>query len=224
MGEKSDIGLLREIDEELRQEHYAGLWSRYGSMVIAAAVVLIGSVAGYKGWQSYDLSQRTTLSQQFAAATAAADSGDLIGAQEQFSRLAHDGAAGYRVLAGFRTAALLARNGDPVGAAAAFRALTTDPDTPTHYRDLATILGAVNGLNAGESPSNIAASLVPITGHQNPWRHMAQEVAALAYLETGSHKDAADLLTGLSSDNTAPAGVRSRAQEMLLVLDESKGH
>jgi hypothetical protein len=45
--------IFREIDEELRQEKYEKLWQRYGKLIIAAAVVLILSVASYKGWEQY---------------------------------------------------------------------------------------------------------------------------------------------------------------------------
>ncbi len=41
---------LREVDEAVRQDKYKQLWDRYGIHALIAAVVIIGGVAGYKGW------------------------------------------------------------------------------------------------------------------------------------------------------------------------------
>jgi len=219
VADNSDTGLLREIDEELRKEHYASLWARFGKLIIAAVVLLVTSVAGYKGWQTYDISQRTEFGQQFSRASAAAANGDLVAAQDQFSALADQGTAGYQILAKLRTAALLAQSGDFSSAAASYRAIATGADTPTDYRDLALTLASINGLNAGETPSVIVDGLSSVIVDDNPWRHTAREIVALATLEMGNRDEALDILTALSSDNEAPAGVRNRAQELILALN-----
>ena len=40
--------LAREIDEELRREQLLKLWEQYGTYVIAAAVLIIAGIGGYK--------------------------------------------------------------------------------------------------------------------------------------------------------------------------------
>jgi hypothetical protein len=42
----SDI--FREIDEEVRREQFMKLWERYGNLLIAACVVLVVAVAGWR--------------------------------------------------------------------------------------------------------------------------------------------------------------------------------
>ena len=54
MADEQDV-LLREIDEELKQERLHKLWDRYGNYAISGALALVIGVAGIKGWQSYDL-------------------------------------------------------------------------------------------------------------------------------------------------------------------------
>ena len=56
MADQQDDGLLREIDEELRQEQAQKLWKTYGKYVIAVAVAVVAVVAGYQGYRAYDLS------------------------------------------------------------------------------------------------------------------------------------------------------------------------
>ena len=67
MADQTD-GFLREIDEELRQEHYEKLWKRYGKYVIGAAVALVVTVAGYQTWRSSVTESRRAEGERFAAA------------------------------------------------------------------------------------------------------------------------------------------------------------
>ena len=43
--------LAREIDEELRREQLLKLWERYGIHLIAAAVLIIAGIGGYKYYE-----------------------------------------------------------------------------------------------------------------------------------------------------------------------------
>ena len=43
--------IFQEVDEEVRREQLKKLWDRYGIVVIAAAVLIIAGVAGYRGYQ-----------------------------------------------------------------------------------------------------------------------------------------------------------------------------
>ena len=53
----SDESLFREVDEEVRRQKLQDLWSRWGNIFIAVSVVVILGVAGFKGWQYWQLSR-----------------------------------------------------------------------------------------------------------------------------------------------------------------------
>lgn len=218
MGENTDTGLLREIDEELRQEHYSKLWSQYGKLVIGAAVALVVGVAGYKGWQAYDISHRGELAEQFSAAVVAELDGDLAKAHEAFSALGAEASGGYAVLARFRAASTLAQQGDRTGAAAAYSRLSTDNSVDQQYRDLATILSVLNELDTAEPPA-MMSRLARLSGDDSPWRFSARELTALAAVRSGDTQRAIDLFNQLISDPAAPSGVRARAQELLAATE-----
>lgn len=218
MGDNTDTGLLREIDEELRQEHYSKLWARYGKAIIAAAVLLVAGVAGYKGWQAYDVSHRSELAERFSAAVVAELDGDLSGAHEAFAALGTETSGGYSVLARFRAAATLAQQGDRSGAASAYRQLSTDSAVDKQYQDMATILGALNEFDMVD-PSAIISRLAPLTGADQAWRFSARELTALAALRAGDNQQAIDLFNQLVTDSGTPSGVRARARELLAATD-----
>ncbi|MBT3558975.1 MAG: tetratricopeptide repeat protein [Rhodospirillales bacterium] len=222
LAEDSDTGLLREIDEEIRQEHYEKLWKRYGKHVIAAAILLVVSVAGYKGWQSYDLSQRIASGQQFSAAISAASAGDMEAAQTQLIALAENGTTGYQTLAKFRFAALLSKQNDQAASVQAYTAIAGDMDVPAEYRDLAVVLATMNSMDTANA-DELVANLAPITDAANPWRHTARELSALALISAGNMDKAIEILAALSSDTTAPAGTQQRAKELLAALGHPRG-
>lgn len=220
MGENTDTSLLREIDEELRQEHFSKLWARYGKLIIGAAIILIASVAGYKGWQSYDISHRSTLAEQFSLAVTAELNGDLTQANQAYNALIADASGGYETLARFRVASTLLSQGDRDGATAAYKALANDNGIGHQYRDLATLLGVMNELDTAD-PATVISRLAPLAGNDSPWRFSAREMSALAAMRAGDNEQAKGFLDQLISDVTAPSGIRSRAQEILSAIGAS---
>ena len=51
MADQQDI-LLREIDEELKQENLQQIWNKYGTLIVGGAFLLVAGVAGFQGWKS----------------------------------------------------------------------------------------------------------------------------------------------------------------------------
>jgi hypothetical protein len=211
--------LLREIDEDLRQERYAKLWKTYGRYVIAATVIFVASVAGFQGWQTYDINLRSEEGRQFAAAQRLAADAKADEALTAFGALSADATAGYALLSRFQEAALLAGKGDRVGAVAAYHAIAADTGIDALYRDLATVLA---GLQEAEGTGDVQGALdrlAPIIADDNPWRHSAREVSAVLALRKGDRAKAREFFDALATDPAAPRGIRSRAAEILAVID-----
>ena len=216
MAEPIQDSLLREIDEDLRQEKYAKLWKQYGAHVIAAAFLLVAGVAGYQGWRQYDINNREALGERFADAMGQAREDGQAEATKAFSGLAREG-GGYSVLARLQEAALLAAGKERAAAAAIYRELADDSGVDAVYRDLAVVLGVLQELEGGDS-STLTLRLAPLTADANPWRHSAREISAVLALRTGDREKAVEMFTGLAKDASAPEGIRARAGEMLAAI------
>ncbi len=219
MADHPQDSLLREIDEELRQEQYAKLWKKYGNYLIAAALAFVLAVAGYQGWRTFDVKNRMEQGERFAAAQELATSGKTAAAAEAFAALADDAGGGYELLARLRTAAARAKTGDKPGAVAIYRQLSEDSGIDPVYRDLAVVLEALLVIDDTDS-GTIRSRLAPLMADDNPWRHSARELAAHAALRAGDRKAARELFTNLARDGAAPQGIRSRAGEMLSIVGE----
>ena len=220
MAEPIEEGIFREIDDELRQEQFAKLWKRYGRIFVVGAVLVVTTVAGYKAWESYDISNRGQQGERFAASLRLAQDGNGEAALDALNIFNSEAGAGYQMLSGFNAAALMADQGDDGGAIAAYDKLAGDSSLRSVYRDLAVLLGAISRLNNGEDSAALTDRLTPLSASENPWQHSARELMAVVAQQAGDKAKARELFKALSEDATAPQGIRQRAGEMLAALAE----
>lgn len=217
MADSTDDPILREIDEELRQEKYLQLWRKYRVAFIALVVIIVCGVAGYQGWRSYTESAKRLAGEQFSDAMRLAQLNQVDNASQSFARLAQDGPKGYSLLARFEQAALMNRKGDRPGAVATYRGISDDKAIDGVYRGLAIILETLVQLDTAE-PTVLIQRLAPMTGPDDPWRFSARELTALLAFRKGDFDLAQNLYTGLISDAAAPPGIRERSAAMLGIL------
>jgi len=214
------VDIFDEVDEELRAEQAEKVLKRYGGVIVAAAVLVVGLVAGWQGWQWWQAKQDAAAATAYVAAATAAETAGATDATvranaiKSFDALTGGAPAGYRVLARLREAALKADSGDIAGAAALWDQVAGDGAADPLIRDLATLMWAERQLDQGD-PDRLVARLKPLTVPGNAWRSLALEQLALLDMRQG-HTDAArDAFKQLSQDVTAPSGVRSRASALL---------
>ncbi|HEX6980949.1 MAG TPA: tetratricopeptide repeat protein [Alphaproteobacteria bacterium] len=207
------VDLFQEVDEELRRDRAVELWKRYGNYVIGAALALVVGTAAYVGWRDYTLRQRAEMGERFFAAATM----DSSRASAAFAEIGTEGSAGFAVLARFRDAALKAEAGDRDAAVAIYRGIAADGGISAELRSAAELLANLHALESLE-PAELDRQLEALEAANNPWRHMALELAALAAARVGETAKARELYTKIADDPLAPAGMRARAAEMLSIL------
>ena len=203
--------IFDEIDEDLKRDHMQLLWARYGKIVIAAVLAIVLLVAvrqGYTAWQTSRAEASASAYQQ------ALQSKDVLGALEaQLGQLS----AGYKMLAQFQIAAEHAASGDFVAAEARYLRLASDGSVDPLYQQAATLLSVmvapkdadVSALEARLSDLEIAAG---------PWQAMALETGAGLALRNRNKDAALAKYKKLMEIAKVPAGMRQRAQRMIVIL------
>lgn len=214
----SDI--IREVDEELRRERLQKLWDRYGIYVVAAALLVVLGVAGWRGWEWYQAREGAKAGARFETALDLAESNKRPEADELLSALTRDAPAGYRLLARFRAAAELAEHDKPAGAAA-YDALANDGSIEPTLRDLAKVRAAL-ALVDTVTPAEIAGRVEPLIAANSAFRSSAREILGLARFRAGETEAARKLFAEVLSDPETPPSMRSRAQLMLALMTGSE--
>lgn len=205
--------IFREIDEELRLEKLQRVWRRYGVLIVGIAVGVVLGTAAYVGWQNYTEGRQEERGRAFAAALEQSAGAEATAALTAFEELS-EGSDAYAALSRLQLAGAKLRSGDAAGATAILDELSKDDSADRPFRDLATLLLALNSLDTAE-PDALIARLAPLTAPDNPWRYSAQELTALLAMRKGDAARAREILTALTADATAPAGVQQRAAELL---------
>ena len=201
---------IEEVTEEVRRDRLFALFRKYGWIGV---VVVLGIVGG-AGWTEWRSAQAEAKAEAFGDAVL--DALDLGAPADRVAAL------GTIPTDGAQTAVLqLLLASDPVGdraaTLAALEALAADESQPPSYRDLA-VLRRVVVAGADLPLADRRAALDPIAAPGRPYRTMALEQLAYILVEEGRNDEAITALTALISDQEAPGGVRSRAQEMIVAL------
>ena len=80
----SDI--FQEVDEEVRREQLKKLWERYGTLLIAACVLLVVAVGGWRTYEWWEAKKAAEAGTAFQAAVALASEGKNKEAEEAFAQ------------------------------------------------------------------------------------------------------------------------------------------
>lgn len=218
MAERTEEALIREIDDELRQEQVQKVWARYGRYILAAAAGCVIAVAAWQVWHNHQMETRRAQGERFAEAQKLALAGNVDGAKAALRGLA--GASdGYALLARFQEAAIESRAGNADAALQIYRNVAGNKDVPALYQGLATVLAVGLELNKpGADTKALADRLAPLAKPDSPWRHSAQELLAAIAMKGGDTAGARKYFDDLAKDPETPARMRQRASEMLTIL------
>ncbi|MBR9970864.1 tetratricopeptide repeat protein [Magnetospirillum sulfuroxidans] len=212
--------LIREVDDDLRQENLEKLWKKYGALIIGGALAVVLAVAGAQAWRTWQHNQGLQSSVRFNEANQMLDGADKAKGLEALQGLADAGTSGYRVLSEMKLAQVKLAAGDAAGAAALYDRIAATSEVEGLYRDMAVLKSAYLKIETADA-ALVEKSVTPLAVEASPWRHSAREVLALLALRAGDRDKALELLRKVADDVAAPTGIRGRAAELLAALESA---
>ncbi len=208
--------LFDEVDEEVRREQLKKLWDRYSIYIIAAALLIIAAVAGWRGYEYLEAQKAAEAGAAFDAALDLAEQNKHDEAQAAFDKLAATAPAGYRMLARLRAAGEAAAR-DPQAGAKMYDELAADRSIGTEQQDLARIRAAGLLLDTDSYP-NMLQRLDAASKPEATFRHTARELLALSAWRANDITATRQWLDMIASDGDTPAAMRSRAEALQALL------
>jgi hypothetical protein len=208
--------LFDEVDEEVRREQLKKLWDRYSIYIIAAALLIIAAVAGWRGYEYLEAQKAAAAGAAFDSALELAEQNKHAEAQAAFDKLATTAPAGYRMLARLRAAGEVAAS-DPQAGAKLYDELAADRSIGAEQQDLARIRAAGLLLDSDSYP-NMLQRLEAATKPDATFRHTARELLALSAWRANDITSARQWLDMIASDGETPAAMRSRAEALQALL------
>jgi hypothetical protein len=214
----SDI--FSEVDEEVRRERLRKLWEDYGYYFIAACVLLVVSVGGWRVYEWSEAKKAAADGSAFQAAATLSSEGKNKEAEEAFAKLAASGTSSYRMLAKFREAAEVARH-DPKAAVAIYDQLAADGSLGRVLQDLATLRAGTILIDTAPY-SEILQRLEPLTAPARTFRHSARGMLALSAWRANDVTAMRKWSDMVLADADTPSGTRGQIQMLLALSDADK--
>ena len=216
---QQDDSLIREVDEEMRRERIEKIWQRYSTLIIAGALLVIGSVGAFQYWQHSQAQARADGGVRYQQAVKLIGEGKTADGEAALKKLGEDGTTGYRALAQLRLAGQAASAGKTADAVKAYDAIAADAALDPLLRDLARVQAATLRVDSADftEMQNRLNDLAKGTG---PWRFAARETLAMAAIKAGKTEDARKTLEQLVTERKAPSGVVQRATLLLQLMAE----
>ncbi len=205
----SDSAAFQEVDEAVRKDELREWWGRYGTWVVAVAVLVVVVVAGLVGWRQYDTAQRAEASVAYSVALAKI-ARDPAAARAEFEKQASSAPEPYRALA----AMIAAQLRETLEAQVA--ALTTVAPTlaSAELTDLANVIAAFKSIDSPKA-EEMVAKLEPLAAPDRPFRLSVRELQALVAARKGDTKRARELWSEIAKDPAVPQGAAQRVAAML---------
>ena len=208
--------LFDEVDEDVRRDQLKKLWDQYSIYIIAAALLIIAAVGGWRGYQYLEAKKAAEAGAAFDRAVELSEQNKHAEAEAAFADLAAKAPSGYRMLAKLRTAAEVA-NRDPQAAAKMFDDIAADRNLGAAEQDLARIRAAQLLLETSNYP-NMLQRLEAATTPTSTFRHTARELLALSAWKANDAAAARRWLDLIANDGETPPSLRSRAEALQALL------
>ncbi len=180
--------LIREVDEEVRNEKLKEAWNKCKPYVFTLiCLALFGAVAfeGARYWQNRIILQDST---DYVAASGLASSEQTDVALQKFEEIAARDKTGYAYLSLLRTVPLLEKQGKDKEAVNRLYEIKDSNSIPEPLRNAATIALSFRLMDMPDADMQVIADMVrPLSKGNSSWSVIAGDMLQL--IETKSKKD-----------------------------------
>jgi hypothetical protein len=208
--------LFDEVDEDVRREQFKKLWDKYSILIIAAALLVIAGVGGWRGYQYVETKKAAEAGAAFDKAVELSEQNKHTEAEAAFNSLAATAPAGYRLLARMRAAGEVASR-DPQAAAKLYEDIAADRGIAALDQQLAKVRAAQLLVETSTYP-DLLSRLESETAPTAAFRHSARELLALSAWRANDMTSARKWLDMIANDGETPPGMRSRAEALQALL------
>ena len=202
------VDIFHEVDEEVRRDQLKKLWDRYSIYLIALAVLIVGAIGAWRGYEYWVAKKSAAAGAAFESAVTLSEQGKHVEAETAFGKVVTEAPDGYRLLARFRAAAALG-NVKPADAVKAYDDLAADNALGSTWQDLAGLRAAL--LLVDSAPlADMRRRLDPLAEPSRTFRHTARELLALSAWRNHDVPAARRYIDMIAVDAETPPGTRTR--------------
>lgn len=214
---ETPVSFEKEVDESLRREQMADFAKKYGKWIVLGLILFLASVAASIWYQSKSEEEAGKRGEEMALILRDLNSGATNGLNERLDALAADSDGVAKAAALMAKANLAVKTQDRATAIQIYGQMADDDSLPEPYRQLASIHQTLLDFNNME-PDAVIAKMQPMAKPGEAFYGTASELTALAMYDAGRLAEAAQIFTAIAADDSVPASLRARAEEMAITV------
>ncbi len=200
--------IFNEIDEELKQEKTLIWFKKYGPYLLGLAILIILVVAGNEIYQGYRHNSSLEAANKISLALTEGDKAQQLTRLEELSSSLPEGYQAYALMQA------LDKTDEAAKQSALLAKIYNDPVQDPTLQEAARIKWGFLQYKTS-SVDEVKSVLSPLAESASPWRFLAREIQAYAYLAHAETENAKNALKALVDETDTPESIRSRARSLL---------
>lgn len=213
---------IQEVNEELKNDRMKDIWEKYGLYIVIFVVVVLTATVSFESLRNWHTKKHQNISDRYAIAMAMQNQGKFEQSIKALESIAQDGSSNlYGDIAQIQIANILFEQNKPEQAVQTLERFLNDSGENQQLHDMATIKLASYKLDKAPV-AEIEGLLNPLVEANGNWTSIAQEMLAMLAIREKDLAKSRELYAQIVNNPTTPDGLKSRAQDMLLILNEGR--
>jgi len=211
---------IMEVNEELKNERLKQIWDKYGLIFIAIIIVSLTAAISFETIKNWYNKKFQDISDTYSAATVLQEQekhDESIAVLKSIEENAGDHI--YAQLAQIQQANILFEQNKNEEAITILQKIIDDTDTNESLKNVAIIKIASYKLE-NATFTDIESLLKGMIDKDGNWTVIAQELLAMSAIKHKNPEKAKELYANILANPNAPENIKTRAQDMLLLLNE----
>lgn len=219
---KEDV-LMKEIAEDIKNEHLKALWDRFGLVIILVVALSLTAAVSFETFKSWNAKRDQELSNAYAVAVSLQSQGRFDESLKILNDLSESNRGIYADIAKLQIANINFEQGKNDEALGLLEKMVNERGVNEQMREIAIIKLASYKLDSQASKEEIIALLEPLTTDENNWSNIAHEMLAMLAIRDGDIEQAKKEYGIIINSADGQDTLKARAQDMLTILnDENK--
>lgn len=215
----NEDALLREVVDEVKNEQLQQLWNKYGLFIIVGIALILTATISFESIKSWKDKKNQELSNAYSVAMSLQDQGRLDESLDVYTTLSQKASGVYQNLSRMQIANIKFTQDKKDEAFDILQNIVKDKNVIEQLRNVAALKLASYKLDANGSAEEIENLLMPLL-EEEASSDIAREMLAMLYIREGNTEKAKSEYLKITMSENAPAGVKSRALDMINILKQ----
>lgn len=207
---------IKEIDEDVKNDHLKVLWNKYGLFVIAFVVLAVSATVSFEKIKDWKQAQNQARTQNYIASTQLETPEQTIEALQKINN-ANQGI--FSDFAKLQIANVLFNQGKDEEALVTLQSLLDDKQVNDEVKNIALIKFATYKVDTMPR-AEFETMLKPLTDTKNSWQPLAYDLIAMSAVHDGDIDTARRIYENILQLKDLPDGFRVKIQDMLSSLGD----